>query len=317
MSLPGASAGQGRTSRTRSDCSTCRQLCRRRVAGGSTECRPRAGALLGVEDPVAQEQFAHRIVAEGLSVRAVEEIVALGAQPAKSPRPAGAKAPVAPGLKDLADRLSDVFETRVKVELGQRKGKIVVEFASLEDLERIVRSMSPTLGPSRRSESFHRPLAVGLQALSRVTFTRWRPSGGPSPRSIPSSTGPSVQARQYRRISTGPSVTGASVQARQYSPPVRPGVPRPSRMVLSGRIRVPAPGFGPVAEMIGKSFGSDNHAGVHPAVLAAITEANGGDAVAYGGDHLTGQALARLCAASGAAARLAGLHRHGSQHPGP
>jgi ParB family chromosome partitioning protein len=57
---------------------------------------------------------------------------------------------VAPGLKDLADRLSDIFETRVKVELGQRKGKIVVEFASLEDLERIVRSMSPTLVPARR-----------------------------------------------------------------------------------------------------------------------------------------------------------------------
>jgi ParB family chromosome partitioning protein len=53
-------------------------------------------------------------------------------------------------LKELADRLSDVFETRVKVELGQRKGKIVVEFASLEDLERIVRSMSPELAPARR-----------------------------------------------------------------------------------------------------------------------------------------------------------------------
>jgi ParB family chromosome partitioning protein len=128
----------------------------KRVAAGVLSAG-HARALLGVEDPVAQEQLAHRIVAEGLSVRAVEEIVALGAQPAKSPRPAGAKAPVAPGLKDLADRLSDVFETRVKVELGQRKGKIVVEFASLEDLERIVRSMSPTLGPSRRSESFHRP----------------------------------------------------------------------------------------------------------------------------------------------------------------
>lgn len=127
----------------------------KRVAAGVLSAG-HARALLGVEDPVAQEQLAHRIVAEGLSVRAVEEIVALGAQPAKSPRSAGPKAPVAPGLKDLADRLSDVFETRVKVELGQRKGKIVVEFASLEDLERIVRSMSPTLSPSRRSEPFRR-----------------------------------------------------------------------------------------------------------------------------------------------------------------
>ncbi len=124
-------------------------MVQKRVAAGVLSAG-HARALLGVEDPVAQEQLAHRIVAEGLSVRAVEEIVALGARPAKSPRGPAAKAPVAPGLKDLADRLSDIFETRVKVELGQRKGKIVVEFASLDDLERIVRSMSPTLSPSRR-----------------------------------------------------------------------------------------------------------------------------------------------------------------------
>jgi ParB family transcriptional regulator, chromosome partitioning protein len=124
-------------------------MVQKRVAAGVLSAG-HARALLGVEDPVAQEQLAHRIVAEGLSVRAVEEIVALGARPAKNPRGPGAKAPVAPGLKDLADRLSDIFETRVKVELGQRKGKIVVEFASLDDLERIVRSMSPTLSPSRR-----------------------------------------------------------------------------------------------------------------------------------------------------------------------
>ena len=123
----------------------------KRVAAGVLSAG-HARALLGVEDPVAQEQLAHRIVAEGLSVRAVEEIVAVGAKPVKSSRAPGAKAPVAPGLKDLADRLSDVFETRVKVELGQRKGKIVVEFASLDDLERIVRSMSPGLSPSRRGE---------------------------------------------------------------------------------------------------------------------------------------------------------------------
>jgi ParB family chromosome partitioning protein len=121
----------------------------KRVAAGVLSAG-HARALLSVEDPVAQEQLAHRIVAEGLSVRAVEEIVALGARSAKAARAPSAKAPVAPGLKDLADRLSDAFETRVKVELGQRKGKIVVEFASLDDLERIVRSMSPRLSPSRR-----------------------------------------------------------------------------------------------------------------------------------------------------------------------
>jgi ParB family transcriptional regulator, chromosome partitioning protein len=121
----------------------------KRVAAGVLSAG-HARALLGVEDPAAQEELARRIVAEGLSVRATEEIVALGAQPAKGPRAPGVRTPVAPGLKDLADRLSDVFDTRVKVELGQRKGKIVVEFGSLEDLERIVRSISPELAPPRR-----------------------------------------------------------------------------------------------------------------------------------------------------------------------
>jgi ParB family transcriptional regulator, chromosome partitioning protein len=121
----------------------------KRVAAGVLSAG-HARALLGIEDPVVQEQLAYRIVAEGLSVRAVEEIVALGGESAKKPRAAAAKAPVAPGLRDLADRLSDIFETRVKVELGQRKGKIVVEFASLDDLERIVRTMSPGLPSGRR-----------------------------------------------------------------------------------------------------------------------------------------------------------------------
>jgi ParB/RepB/Spo0J family partition protein len=117
----------------------------KRVAAGVLTAG-HAKALLGVENLEAQERLAHRIVAEGLSVRAAEEIVALGAQEAKSPRQAQTRPkPVAPALKDLADRLSDAFETRVKVELGQRKGKIVVEFASLDDLERIVKTMTPGL----------------------------------------------------------------------------------------------------------------------------------------------------------------------------
>jgi len=114
----------------------------RRVAAGVLSAG-HARALLAVQDPQALEQLARRIVAEGLSVRAVEEIVALGAKPAKQPRQAAARPAAAPMLREFADRLSDAFETRVKVELGQRKGKIVVEFASLEDLERIVRTMSP------------------------------------------------------------------------------------------------------------------------------------------------------------------------------
>jgi ParB family transcriptional regulator, chromosome partitioning protein len=116
----------------------------RRVAAGVLSAG-HARALLGIDDPEIQEQLAHRIVAEGLSVRAVEEIVAMGAMAAKARRQPARKQPVAPRLADLADRLSDVLDTRVKVELGQRKGKIVVEFGSLDDLERIVKAISPEL----------------------------------------------------------------------------------------------------------------------------------------------------------------------------
>jgi ParB family chromosome partitioning protein len=118
----------------------------KRVAAGVLTAG-HARALLGVEDPVAQERLASRIVAEGLSVRAVEEIVAVGSEEPSARRPArtAAKPPTAPALSHLADRLSDLFETRVKVELGRRKGKIVVEFATIDDLERIVKAMSPGL----------------------------------------------------------------------------------------------------------------------------------------------------------------------------
>ncbi|HEY3981190.1 MAG TPA: ParB/RepB/Spo0J family partition protein [Streptosporangiaceae bacterium] len=122
----------------------------KRVAAGVLSAG-HARALLSVDDPAAQERLANRIVAEGLSVRAVEEIVTMGAP--TGPAPAGprrtGRPPVAPALKDLAAKLSDVFETRVKVEMGQRKGKITVEFASVDDLERIVRSMSPGITRGR------------------------------------------------------------------------------------------------------------------------------------------------------------------------
>jgi ParB family chromosome partitioning protein len=114
----------------------------RRVAAGVLSAG-HARALLSLTDPQEQDHLAHRIVAEGLSVRAVEEIVALGGQQEAKQRRPSAKQPPAPALTELADRLSDALDTRVKVEVGQRKGKIVVEFASLEDLQRIVTAMSP------------------------------------------------------------------------------------------------------------------------------------------------------------------------------
>ncbi|MFK4596911.1 ParB/RepB/Spo0J family partition protein [Streptomyces pristinaespiralis] len=120
----------------------------RRVAAGVLSAG-HARALLSVDDSDEQDRLAHRIVAEGLSVRAVEEIVTLlNSNPKTASKPKGprAGARVSPALTDLASRLSDRFETRVKVDLGQKKGKIVVEFASMDDLERILGTLAPGEG---------------------------------------------------------------------------------------------------------------------------------------------------------------------------
>ena len=114
----------------------------RRVAAGVLSAG-HARALLSVSDPERQEQLAYRVVAEGLSVRALEELITLGEGGGTEQPKAARKKPVAPALNELAGRLSDVFETKVKVDLGKRKGKIVLEFASLDDLERIVKVMDP------------------------------------------------------------------------------------------------------------------------------------------------------------------------------
>ncbi|GGM86961.1 hypothetical protein GCM10009721_09780 [Terrabacter tumescens] len=112
-------------------------LVQRRVAAGVLSAG-HARALLGMADAAAMERMAQRIVAEGLSVRNVEELVALGegndAPRARRPR-AGSRHPQ---LDDFTSGLSDHLETRVAIALGQRKGKITVEFASVEDLRRIL-----------------------------------------------------------------------------------------------------------------------------------------------------------------------------------
>ncbi|GAA1801539.1 ParB/RepB/Spo0J family partition protein [Planosporangium flavigriseum] len=111
----------------------------RRVAAGVLSAG-HARALLSLDDEEEQEVLAHRIVAEGLSVRATEEIVALkGAEGgARKAPPKRRSKPHAPALSDLADRLSNRFDTSVKVDIGRRKGKITIEFATVDDLERIV-----------------------------------------------------------------------------------------------------------------------------------------------------------------------------------
>lgn len=113
----------------------------RRVAAGVISAG-HARALLGVEDPELQDRLAQRVVAEGISVRGLEEIVAVGSL-GESKERAVRRRPTAPGLTELADRLSDRLDTRVKVDLGQRKGKIAIEFATLDDLQRIVDMIDP------------------------------------------------------------------------------------------------------------------------------------------------------------------------------
>ncbi len=113
----------------------------RRVAAGVLSAG-HARALLVVTDGPAQERLAQRVVAEGLSVRALEELVTLGETGSdRSVKRAEAKM-VAPQATELAARLSDHFETRVRVDLGRAKGRITIEFASPEDLQRIVATLA-------------------------------------------------------------------------------------------------------------------------------------------------------------------------------
>ncbi|MGP4058288.1 ParB/RepB/Spo0J family partition protein [Mycobacterium sp. 4D054] len=115
----------------------------RRVAAGVLSAG-HARALLSLEaGPEAQEELAARIVAEGLSVRATEEAVTLANRNGETPPAAPRRKPIQmPGLQDVAEQLSTAFDTRVTVSLGKRKGKIVVEFGSVDDLQRIVELMN-------------------------------------------------------------------------------------------------------------------------------------------------------------------------------
>jgi ParB family chromosome partitioning protein len=100
-------------------------------------------AVLSLDDPVQQERLADKIVAEGLTVRMAEELaqrIKRGEpllDPSERPRLRVGPVMQAPGMDDLAERLSDRLETRVRVQLGKRKGKVLIEFATLDDLQRI------------------------------------------------------------------------------------------------------------------------------------------------------------------------------------
>lgn len=112
-----------------------------------------ARALLGTPDRAFQEALARRAVSEGLSVRAVEDAVRARNQLGESATAAATRGPVRrlrpPGLLELEELLSRHLDTRVKVDMGAKKGRVLVEFASLEDLERIYRAMTEPPSPSR------------------------------------------------------------------------------------------------------------------------------------------------------------------------
>jgi ParB family chromosome partitioning protein len=115
-----------------------------RVAAGVISAG-HARALLGLPDADAQDALATRIVAEGMSVRATEEAVAMAVAESPTAARRSARKITAPGVEDLAGRLSDVFETKVKVQIGRAKGRIVVEFGSVDDLQRIIGMMAPDI----------------------------------------------------------------------------------------------------------------------------------------------------------------------------
>jgi ParB family transcriptional regulator, chromosome partitioning protein len=121
-----------------------------RVAAGVISAG-HARALLGLSDPEKQDALATRIVAEGMSVRATEEAVAMAAaeEPVAKRR---TRRISAPGVEELGSRLSDMFETKVKIQIGRSKGKIVVEFGSVDDLQRIIGVMAPEI-TGRRPEA--------------------------------------------------------------------------------------------------------------------------------------------------------------------
>jgi ParB family chromosome partitioning protein len=117
----------------------------RRVAAGVLSAG-HARALLGLDDVEAMDKLAQRIVSEGLSVRATEEVVSIS-DSSDSSAPPTRRRPRAGGhhaeLDDLATRLADRLDTRVNISLGRSKGKISVEFASVEDLNRILEILAP------------------------------------------------------------------------------------------------------------------------------------------------------------------------------
>jgi len=139
----------------------------RRIAAGTLSAG-HARAVVSLSDPELQERLADRIVAEGLTVRMAEEWAqrlrsgsALNADALQRPRTRPTVQ--APGMVDLAERLSDRLETRVRVQLGKRKGKVLIEFATLDDLQRICDAIGLTPGAAQQAADEPEPTPTAEQ----------------------------------------------------------------------------------------------------------------------------------------------------------
>jgi ParB family chromosome partitioning protein len=100
-----------------------------------------ARALLGLSDAATIEKLAARIVSEGLSVRAIEEIISSGAPKRQSTKKPKQTKSATPELQEIAERIGDALDTRVSIQGSAKKGTIVIEFAGAEDLKRITKAL--------------------------------------------------------------------------------------------------------------------------------------------------------------------------------
>ena len=112
-------------------------LVQRRLQSGALSAG-HARALLGLDDVQLQEELAQRIVSEGLSVRAVERLIANGVESSSAARTVTRRSSYNPRVVSLTSQLSTKLEAPVRIDVGKRKGKVTLEFTNLDDLERIV-----------------------------------------------------------------------------------------------------------------------------------------------------------------------------------
>ncbi|MGH2756206.1 MAG: ParB/RepB/Spo0J family partition protein [Actinomycetota bacterium] len=116
-----------------------RLLIERRLSAGHGR------AVLGLSSPALQERLGQRVAAEGLTVRQTEEVVRkYEGYTSGGAATGGTKTPRPPLVSEAQRRLAEHLQTRVRVEMGKRKGKIVLDFVSLEELERLLAAMIPS-----------------------------------------------------------------------------------------------------------------------------------------------------------------------------